>query len=457
MRLFLKIFLWFWATAMATGVALVVTFTLQIGNMPARWHAAFAQTARFAGVTAVEALKSGGTPAALSYLRSLSSEAGVRGCLFDSKGAVLVGERCAAFGDIAAQLARSGQNEASIIRDGMMQLAIRRDRGTYIFVTEVPVGPRAVPGLTPAVVARQWGVAFAVSGFICFMLARYLIAPVLELRRLSLQLAAGNLKTRASASLARRRDEIGALVSDFNTMAGRIEQLISQQRQLIFDISHEFRSPLARLNVALDLQRERKGTDSSLDHMEQDLARLNEMIEQLLTIAKLDVAVEPVPMEEIDLSEIVERIVDDAGFESQKRGIIVKITGPPPPAMLGNAALLHSAIENVVRNAIHYTPEKSSVEIAFDVTRVAEAPWVHITVSDEGPGVPDSDLKNIFRPFYRVAHSRDRQSGGTGLGLAIADRTIALHGGNFHAENAVPSGLNVRISLPLRAKQYSRL
>ncbi len=161
---------------------------------------------------------------------------------------------------------------------------------------------------------------------VCYLLTRYLTTPILRLRQASQQLAAGNLNTRAAVGIERRRNKLGDLVRDFNTMADRIEYLISQQRQLIYDVSHELRSPLARLNVALDLGRQRKGNDSAFDHIEQDLERLNGMIERLLTIARLDTSSTSTQMAQVDLTKLVSRIVHDAGFESQERGVVVRLT-----------------------------------------------------------------------------------------------------------------------------------
>ncbi len=166
----------------------------------------------------------------------------------------------------------------------------------YIFASELPAGPRAAVGFNRMTFLMQWGVAFLVSGFVCYLLTRYLTAPILRLREASQQLASGDLSTRASSTIAPRQDELGDLVRDFDAMASRIEDLVSRQRQLISDVSHELRSPLARLNVALDLGRQRKGSDPSFDQMEQDMALLNEMIGRLLTIAKLDVSAREVPM-----------------------------------------------------------------------------------------------------------------------------------------------------------------
>jgi two-component system sensor histidine kinase CpxA len=283
---------------------------------------------------------------------------------------------------------------------------------------------------------------------VCYLLTRYITAPILRLRAASQQLASGDLSTRASSNIASRQDEIGDLLRDFDAMASRIEALVSGQRQLISDVSHELRSPLARLNVALDLGRQRKGNDPAFDQMEQDLALLNEMIGRLLTIAKLDVSARQVPMVQVDLTELVSQIVRDANFEARVLDRGVQLTAEGPYFVRGNAELLHGAIENVVRNAIHYTEPGTSVEVSIQVVRQPKKSLLRIAIRDYGPGLPESELVNIFRPFYRVADARDRQSGGTGLGLAIADRVIRTHGGTISAQNATPPGLLVEILLP---------
>jgi len=246
-----------------------------------------------------------------------------------------------------------------------------------------------------------------------------------------------------------RQDEIGDLIRDFDAMASRIEELISRQRQLISDVSHELRSPLARLNVALDLGRERKGDDPAFDHMQEDIRILDEMIGRLLTIAKLDISAPQVPMADFDLTALVSQIVRNAEFELQEPNGGVRLLSSGQCIVRGSAELLHGAIENVVRNAIRYTENGTAVEVRIECDDSSSGGSVRLVVRDYGPGVPESELKNIFLPFYRVTDARDRQSGGTGLGLAIADRVIRIHGGTIRAENAAPHGLRIEIALPL--------
>ena len=448
-RLFFKIFLWFWVTVIATGISLILTFILEPHSIPTQWHASLTDTARSAGMVAIEEYEADGAQAASAYIERFESETHLRACLFDLSGDPIAGGGCGSFADAISHVITSRASDFSM-KYGIARVALILQGSNghkFIYATELPAGPRAAVGFNRNAIVLQWGVALLVSGFICYLLTRYLTTPILQLREAAQQLAAGDLNTRAGVGINRRNDELGDLVRDFNAMAGRIEELISQQRQLIYDVSHELRSPLARLNVALDLGRERKGNDSAFDHMERDLDRLNEMIGRLLTIAKLDNSSTPMQMAPVNLAELVSQVVHDAEFESQERGVVVKLMAEKQHLVRGSVKLLHSAIENVVRNAIHYTVVGSLVNVLLESKDTTDE-FVRLIVRDHGPGVPELELANIFQPFYRVADARDRQSGGTGLGLAIADRIVKIHGGSIHAENASPQGLQVEIFLP---------
>ena len=445
--LFLKIFFWFWATAIATGISLLITFVFGPGRVPARWHSSLTDTARSSGMIALAELERGGVPAASSYIRRFERDTQLRACLFDLDRNPIAGQGCETFADMLFRAASSRSAQFGV-RYGLVRVVLILPGSgghDYIFATELPAGPRAAFGMDKSAVFLRFAVALSVSGFICYLLTLYLTGPILHLRQAAQQLAEGRLSTRAAIDLERRGDELGALGRDFNTMAARIEELISRQRQLILDISHELRSPLARLNVALDLARGGKAGNLPFDHMESDLVRLNETIGRLLTIARLDAPAVPMEMTTVNITDLLGRIVDDAGFEAQKRDVAVNLAAPEPCYARGNAKLLHSAIENVVRNAIRYTPAGSSVDVSI---RREDQSRVLLVVRDHGSGVPEKDLKKIFQPFYRVAEARDRESGGVGLGLAIADRVIRIHGGAIRAENARPSGLQVMIEIP---------
>jgi two-component system sensor histidine kinase CpxA len=448
--LFLKIFFWFWATVIATGVALILTFILEPRGVPSRWHATLTETARYSGTITIETAERDGIGSASAYLERLARDTQITACLFDSAGRVIAGTGCEGFLSMTSHVSASKASDFSM-KYGIARVAIMlagQSGRDYIFATELPAGPRAALGINHAALFLQWGVALLVSGLICSLLTRYLTAPILRLQEMSQKLAAGDLSARAGSELAQRRDEIGDLVCDFNAMASRIEELISRQRQLTSDVSHELRSPLARLNVALDLARGRKGNDPAFEQMEDDLRLLDEMIGRLLTIAKLDISAPEVPMMDVDLADLLSQIVRNAEFESREPNRGISLTSSGQCVVWGSAELLHSAIENVVRNAVRHTENGTSVEVRMQCESLSSGPSVRLTVRDYGPGVPASELTNIFQPFYRVAAARDRQSGGTGLGLAIADRVIRIHGGMIRAENATPRGLSIEIVLP---------
>ena len=269
----LKIFLWFWATAVATGLAIGLTFFAGPDNVPSRWHAMMVDTARFAGDVAA----SSGTVQSPS-------------CLFTPGGAVAAGNDCAIFSEVVERLRRnpSANSELRVVR-GVVRIAIPV-RGNQIFATELPAGPPATLFAGRGTIFLRFAVALLVSGIVCYLLARYLTGPILKLREASQQLASGQLSTRAAAGMELRNDELGALVRDFNTMADRVEHLISTQRQLMYDVSHEVRSPLSRLNVALDIARERHD-ELAFEYMQRDIQRLNQMMERLLTEVPVRIAV----------------------------------------------------------------------------------------------------------------------------------------------------------------------
>jgi signal transduction histidine kinase len=311
---------------------------------------------------------------------------------------------------------------------------------TAIAFASLALTLRLGPEATPTRWHIAWGAALVVSGGICYLLTRYLTGPVLRLRNAAGRLAAGDLTARASDPRP-RRDEIGELVRDFNFMAGRVEALVTSQRQLIADISHELRSPLTRINATLGLARQRLGQNALFDRIERDTERLNEMIGRLLTLARLDMTAPE--MRKIDLTALIADIVADAQWEALERNCRVDLLTDGDCSIEANPDLVRSAAENVIRNAIRYTSPNTAVEVRLEC-RNGDA---IIRVSDRGPGVPAAELPNIFRPFYRVADARDRQSGGVGLGLAIAERVARVHGGSVHAENREGGGLEVVLRL----------
>jgi two-component system sensor histidine kinase CpxA len=322
----------------------------------------------------------------------------------------------------------------------------------YILVVENPGPPHFFwgPGHTPGL-----GIAIAIltSGLVCFLLARSLTAPIVRLRAATRKLAKGELSARAGPTGAHRRDEIAELVRDFDAMAERLENLVNAQSRLLNDISHELRSPLARLSVALGLARQRTGPEvaGNLNRIELEANRLNELIGRLLTLARMEEGDQPTPMAPIRLGDLVCEVAKDAEFEAQGRHCQVRCEVVQDAVVLGNSALLHSAIENVVRNAMRYTHEGTEIEIEVQRADLANGAEAIIRVSDHGPGVPEPALSKLFRPFYRIDDARNRQTGGVGLGLSITERAVRLHGGSVAAQNRAGGGLIVEIRLPAQA------
>lgn len=279
---------------------------------------------------------------------------------------------------------------------------------------------------------------------VCFVFARYLAAPVIRLSDAAKSLAAGNLQTRVAPVIGYRRDEIGRLARDFDEMAERIEALITSQKRLTRDVSHELRSPLARLNVALELAKQKSSPETVglLERIERESNRLNQMISQILTLSKLESQSETIEKSPVNLCRLVERVVADANFEAAAQGKKVEFTKSSECEIYGNELLLRSAVENVLRNALRYT--KNTVKVSL----IKEKPYVEVVIKDDGDGVAEEELKNLFTPFYRVGEARERKSGGVGLGLAIAEQAVHSHKGKIRAENAKNGGLLVEIKLP---------
>jgi len=312
--------------------------------------------------------------------------------------------------------------------------------------------PSAVDLLDPRVVLPRLAALTVVVGLFCFVLARHLSAPFAALRTATQRLAAGDLSARVGPEVARRRDEIGGLARDFDAMAQRLEQLVGAQRGLLRDVSHELRSPLARLEVALELARQRGGEPAAeaLDRIGRESRRLDELVGQLLSLARLESgAVEP-EVAQVDIGRLLGDVVADARFEAEGNGRSVALFVEQPAVVRGAAELIRSALENVVRNAVVHAPPATEVAVALTVAPASGCGKAAvIEVRDRGPGVPDEELDRLFEPFHRVSEARERSSGGVGLGLAITRRAVEWHGGTVTARNHPDGGLEVTIRLPV--------
>jgi len=449
--LFLKIFLSFWiAQALFVVLAILVTMALRPSNEIANLQA---QEPKFLA-EALQAYQTGGETAAWRYLRSVHEAQHVRLYIFDEKGRDLVGRKPAAWVEHARRGEMRGADSfwgrlrpVQFLRASMTAA----DGHLFTVIVELPeqrsmFGPHGLPGV---------GILIAIltSGLVCYLLAKYLTSPIMRLRAATQKLASGDLSARAGLPQARRHDEMAELMRDFDRMAERLQGLMNAQKRLLTDISHELRSPLARLSVALELARQRSGTEaaSALDRIDRETTRLNQMIEQLLTIVRLEGGDEPAIKSPVDLGELIQEIAKDAAFEAQSRHCQVEVDVADGCVVTGNPALLHSAIENVVRNALRYTQEGTTAQVRLEQGRGPRGAEAIVRVTDSGPGVPEESLDKLFRPFYRIDDARGRQTGGVGLGLAITERAVTLHGGTICATNRPEGGLMIEIRLPLAA------
>jgi signal transduction histidine kinase len=480
--IFLKIYLWFWlATALVVATQIGLD-RLTESSPPFAHHVqqTLSTVLSAYGQAALGYYMRGEHAEAIKLADTLKNSTGVTVYLIDQSGKDPSNRSLP--GDVetvAHRVQESGKSEFIFSKDkALLARSLAAEDGSrYLIVGSVqreafgppgppgspghpPPGPKPFfmevfgpppPGHSPLFMVARLLIVLLISGGVCYWLARYFTSPVVTLREATRRFASGELTTRIGRGIGNRKDEFSELAADFDHMAERISSLMAQQRQLLRDISHELRSPLTRLNVAVELARRQAGEGAMpiLNRIEAESNVLNEMIGQVLTITRLDSEIEDIRMVPVDLTELVMEITSNANFEAQARNCIVKLVESTPHTVSGNEELLRRAIENVVRNAVIYTHENTTVDIRLRRTEHDSTSYAEVTVRDHGPGVPESDLPHLFRPFYRVSNARERQTGGSGLGLAITKRAVTLHNGSVTISNAEGGGLSVEICLPL--------
>ena len=450
-RLFWKIFLSFWLSLILFASVSLLTASLFLERTraqdttesPRDRHLNYIEEARrIAENDGLEGLK--------AWLKKLDQREAIPFLLLDEQGKDLL-ER-----PVSPHLTKHFNHKRRMLRhEEGRRPSLRRDLiqitggGNYRLIPDFQAVTLDRVLRRPRVIAIPIIVAAIVSGLVCFLLAGYLTRPIQRLSRATNQFAAGDLGLRVAPTMGGRRDEITDLAHDFDHMAEQLQALIGSQKQLLSDVSHELRSPLARLQVALGLarQREQNQANVELDRIEREAERLNELIGQLLSLTRLESGTKLSHSGPIDLDALLTEIAENTDFEARAANRQVRIVDSIPATIEANETLLRSALENVVRNAANYTDENTSVDISLQHDR-EHTGWLLIQVRDHGPGVPDEMLTKLFEPFVRVGNARDRESGGYGLGLAIAERAIRLHGGEISANNEPCGGLTVRIRLP---------
>ncbi|MFT3905184.1 MAG: ATP-binding protein [Steroidobacteraceae bacterium] len=447
-NLFLRIFLSFW-TSMTLVLALTVMVTLWLANERVQREQerqdGFARQAS-------QVLSSGGVSGLRHWLvEQLPAVWPDRLYVLDHRGMDLLGQSVPEF--LQASIGRRpfptrGKEDPTRSMRLLSQLQTTGgDTYALSLLRQRNGGPFGAFGSADTLVIG--GIAtLLVSAVVCFLLARFLSAPIGHLRAATRSIASGNLSVRVAGLLGRRRDELAMLALDFDSMAERLRALLESHQQLLRDVSHELRSPLARLQIALGLARRPSANlEQEFDRIEQETQRLDELIGEILSLSRLDDPARSIETEEVPVDELLEPIVENARLEAEPFNVRVDSEVAPGLMLEADRELLFRALENIVRNAVRFSPRDAVVLVRAE--RQGERA-IQICVRDRGPGVPADLLDRIFEPFFRVSDARDRDSGGHGIGLAITSRVVGLHGGTVRAVNEEGGGLRVIITLPVR-------
>ena len=442
--IYAKIFLWFLFAALATTAALflitIVTHSPALG--PSWMTGVLDQYAR----SAVIIYEYGGKERLAEYLQRIQDASFLQSTLLDPLGRDIVGRGIPP--DTKEVLAKARATGHTQFHIGLVWTGASvdgRPDGDYILVAKVLVPGRLLLGGALETTVLRWLLPALAAALLALLLARHLAAPIRTLQSVAGRIADGDFSVRASPVIGSRQDELADLARDFDRMTERIQSLLQKQQELLGDISHELRSPLTRLNVSLELVR--RGETDAIERMQADLDRLNSLIGQVLTLTRLQARGDHKIETPLNLRLILESVAEDARFEVKEDGKSVVISHADDCWLKGDPALLRSCIENVVRNAVHYTKPQSDVVVSLTRSDEGGSSVARILVSDHGDGVPPEALSRLFEPFYRVSEARDHRSGGTGLGLSIAQRIVVSHGGTITARNRDAGGLEVEMRL----------
>ncbi|KTD20851.1 HAMP domain-containing protein [Legionella israelensis] len=447
--LYWKIFLSFW---LATILIIITTawFTGQIAkksSLPVREQLFMDSYAN----AAVATFESGKRKALIQWLQQIGLSRHMNMFLISSTGEIIgSGEIPPSVRSVSENLILDQLNEG-IFKTGNLIVSheiLSTSGKAYRLaaVTEKPISHFVeIPwaGLTIRVV-----IAIFFSGLICYLLSLYLTQPLRSLRIAAKSIATGKLNTRVGKFIGHHKDEIAALSREFDRMAEQLETIVNSKQRLLQDISHELRSPLARLNIAIELAKNKTGglAETEFSRMETESYRLNALIGEILEFARLDKSTTVLHLTLVDLPELLKSIIQDANYEFADKNERIKAGQIQSCQLYLDKKLIHRAIENILRNALRYSDKPVILSLEYD----DEKKNVLIKIKDRGPGVPEDQLTRIFNPFYRVDTSREKKTGGYGLGLAIASQAIKLHQGKITAENRKKGGLLVCISLPVK-------
>ena len=409
----------------------------------------------------LDILEHNGPAAVAQYIHSLEQRESIRNFMLDDTGREVLGRQVpATVLDVLPQLDRAAPGMPEFFSQDrvLAEKVVGASGRQYKFFMQFPPRP-FFPHSLVLFFFEDVGseglvrviTLLAIATIFCLWLARHITGPIGKLRWAASEIANQHLEARVDAGVTGRHDELAELGRDFNLMADRIGALVASQRRLLADVSHELRSPLTRLNLALGLARQHSTTESTahLDRIERETERLNNLIGQLLSLARIESGVDAQKNKRFDLGALVQEVASDGDYEARSRDCRVKFEPGFECSVEGTPEMLRGAIENVVRNAVRHTGDKSIVEIALECRPNGNSDYAVITVRDHGDGVPEADLPDLFIPFHRVSDGIRRDPYGAGLGLAIAERAFRLHGGTVSASNASDGGLVVTMQLPV--------
>jgi len=449
--LFVKIFSWFWVTALVI-IAIIFVGRRVMDLRPIDPSTMYASVAPMLAAEATRAYESGGPAGFARFANNLAGGHESQLFLLDESNKDVLSR---AISRDTLRLAREAGKDQLVATQSSLYERV----AAYKFVaasgrpyTLVLYEHSPVLNLTGVLLSEGvpflLGLLFVVT-ILCFWLAYHIAAPIHAIQSAARKVAEGDLSARVPHAVSRRRDELAALAMDFDSMVERIETLIRTQKNLLNSVSHELRSPLARLNVCLAMIRKHmpEETVEACERMERDVARIDTLMGQLLTLSRLEAGLSSGERENVNFTLLVQEIAADGNFEAQSLGKAVSLEASSQIVLeRADSLALRSACENIVRNAIHFTPPGTEVKVALGIDNPA-SPQVLLTVRDEGPGVPRNALQNIFSPFFRI-NGPGRQSQGNGLGLAIALEAVRLHHGTIVASNLDPTGLEISVRLP---------
>jgi two-component system sensor histidine kinase CpxA len=460
--LFVKIFLGFVVVVILVGTSLETSGILA-NYYEVRWQMVLHNIMPMEAEKCARLYDQSGKQAVEDYLDDLQRQKSVRFYFFDENGNSLIdrGAPEIVLKVVKAKeaLERGARENLSTVnpRQGIAARLVAGPSGKR-YVLAFQQSPTLIMPVSEAVGKHPY-IRLLVVGLLgaglCLLLTLHITKPIRRLRGATQDIAAGKLKTRVDRSVRRRHDEIGTLGRDFDRMAEQIEALVTAQRELLGDVSHELRSPLARMIVALGLLKDAPPDEAAeyINRINTEAERLDKMIGQLLTLTRIESGADRAQRETFDFTNLVQEVAADGDFEARAHGREVKVTRADACSVTGIPEMLRSAIENVVRNAIRYTADGTTVEIGLE-RFTEEGEKALLRIRDHGPGVPKIMLNGIFQPFQRVPTAAGN-SDGAGLGLAIADRVVHMHNGAIRALNADDGGLIVEIILPASEAQPS--